>query len=281
VLGAVLVTRAGLCRSKRGRGRTILFESVRDHRARSRSSFGAWVMILTDETSDALAGVVDPATSAGLVSDSAVLCNALVALARGDLSKLERDRHAAVLVCQLRIVAGMLVRGKFRNLCRISDPDELLRDAVQHTAVAACTGHSRFRGCSPPQAVSWCTKVLSNFILAELRDNRLLCDGDAQLSELPAVGDANDPSFVVTVRDAVRACMRVIRGHSVTECQCQAVCCYLEQVAGVPIDGQLECWAASANTPSAAVERRARNRLYQYRHRGRALLREVIDIHDR
>lgn len=231
---------------------------------------------------------------------------ALRLLAADEESRPARDEAARILLSQLRLLAGRALSARFswaNWLRRSRDLGETLEDAIQHVAVAASTGSSRFRGRHPSEAVAWCQRVLSNFLTSESRRrarNLTLLAGerDAAIrleSHLEGVvwhhADQEAALLLLKLEARVWKHLTQTRTREASESLYRAVCRYLGYLAGHPeqISGRCELSEEShpaescseethpGATPCARAARRARDRRYQHHRRARRILAELLE----
>jgi hypothetical protein len=220
--------------------------------------------------------------------DAVALHDSLVLLASGCKSAARREQAARQLLAQL----GRLARA--RSLARLlSKPgyracgDDLIEDAIQHTAIAACCGAARFRGSTPPAAVAWCLGILRNYARSEVR-RRVLRQPEASFLEAPQLaGDttryegvlwrpaAQEARVILGSLDGqLRAHLQRTRSQRAAKSLYQAVRSYVLDVAGGHERGSSPVVSAPANR-NAGPQRKARDRAYQHHHRARCILAEV------
>lgn len=214
-----------------------------------------------------------------------LLREAIVLLASGCEDAKRREVAARQLLEQLRhlararVITRLLSRPGYRAC-----GDDLIEDAVQHTAIAAWRGGSRFRGSSPPAAVAWCLEILKNYARSEVR-RRAPLRGEPLLhhaqraAEDPGAhgaiawhGPAQEAQVTLGALDAqVRNYLQRTRSRRAAESLYHAVRSYLFEVLGGPA-------RATQNAAIAAddgARRKARDRAYQHHHRARCILAEV------
>jgi DNA-directed RNA polymerase specialized sigma24 family protein len=217
--------------------------------------------------------------------DGERLLAALRTLADDRTCEAKREAAARDLLTQLRVLSRCWVG---RRLARgQGDPKTWidLGDVVQHVALVASTGSCRFRGDHPGQAVAWCLRIFDNHLAGQLRRGRRETEHDmserSDGSLRPAPGDG-DPSPAASADvlaqlrvEALRHLQRTRRA-AVVDGLYRAVCCYLDHVNGASTRSQIERWAANGQDASADGRRRARDRLYQYRLRGKQIVAELL-----
>ncbi|HVZ34288.1 MAG TPA: hypothetical protein VG963_17795, partial [Polyangiaceae bacterium] len=114
----------------------------------------------------------DPAQPGPCRLDADVLYGALTLLAADGQEQPDRDRAARVLLGQLRVFSARRVVTRFAEASafrRSGDIADAIEDAIQHVALVASTGSSRFRGSHPSEAVAWCQRIFVNFLTSESR----------------------------------------------------------------------------------------------------------------
>jgi hypothetical protein len=220
--------------------------------------------------------------------DAARLHDAIVLLAGGCKSPKQRELAAGQVLEQLRYLA------RARTISRLlSKPgyracgDDLIEDAIQHTAIAVCSGAGQFRGSSPAMAAAWCLRILKNYARSEVRRRapRTLSSPEARrLAEGAAYegaayegvlwhAAAQEAHVTLAALDAqVRSHLRQTRSRRAAESLYRAVFSYVIELTG----GRDR---ASSAVPSARHDRderrRARARTYQHHHRARCVLAEM------
>jgi DNA-directed RNA polymerase specialized sigma24 family protein len=216
-----------------------------------------------------------------------VLREAIVLLASG-CGDVHREVAARRLLEQIghlaraRAITRLLSRPGYRAC-----GDDLIEDAVQHTAIAAWTGGARFRGVSPAAAVAWCLEILKNYARSEVRRRaplqreRRFPHADSATEEL-SIDDAarwhrpaQEAQVILGALDAqVRSYLRRTRSERAAESLYHAVQSYVVDVAG----GHPRVSRAALSTPGeddSGEQRKARDRAYQHHHRARSILAEV------
>jgi hypothetical protein len=226
------------------------------------------------------------------IIDAEALFGALRLLSVDDASAGARNRAARVLLAQLRALSSCPsvalfsgsrvfgVRGQF---------EEAVEDAIQHVALVASTGRSRFRGRHPNEAVGWCRRILSNFLTSEARRGARQAElfareratsmaGAPPDLEAAAWCDAGQESALSLLRleSRVREHLQQTRAPGASASLYRAVLRYLRYLAGQsePARGGREP-PPEAFHPEAA--RRARDRRYQHHRRARRVLAELLE----
>jgi hypothetical protein len=216
--------------------------------------------------------------------DAVALHDSLVLLSSGCKSAARREQAARQLLTQLRRLA------RARALARLlSKPgyracgDDLIEDAIQHTAIAACCGAARFRGSTPPAAVAWCLGILRNYARAEVR-RRALRQSDTSFLDAPRLARdttryegvlwhaaAQEAQVILGSLDSqLRAYLQRTRSQRAAKSLYQAVRSYVVEVTGAH-----ERDSPPAPRDGAGAQRKARDRAYQHHHRARSILAEV------
>lgn len=219
-----------------------------------------------------------------------MVLDALRQLARDDVNSASREIAARVLLVELRRLAKSRRRlGRNGHLTsNLAVSGWAVDDAIQHAALVACTGNTRFRGTDQREAVAWCTRVLTNYLLSELRVHlRERNASSVPERDLETNGHSTERAALTTVpppqenrcalmslRERVRRHLMQTRSRRAATSLFDAVCCYLDHVAGVPLDMQVVRWGQHRGIAPGGWLRRARNRVYQYHRRGRAVLLE-------
>jgi DNA-directed RNA polymerase specialized sigma24 family protein len=196
------------------------------------------------------------------------------------------ERNAAVsqLLAGVRLWAPAYLRRVAAS--NLNDAD--VEDVIQHLLCQSSVGSSRFNGKSEGEAFVWCTTVMRN----KARD---ICRNRKKYAPRPkavAGGDGNDPrleqpvdpdltslvaSELVRMLETIEAeLLRLHRLGSVSGVL-RSVRCHLEHRLGATMEEQLERYgygATEKRTPANATK--ARQRVYQYRQRGRRAACEAL-----
>jgi hypothetical protein len=226
-----------------------------------------------------LDNTVEVAMAAGELS----LSRALAVLADDRANLALRDNAARRLLTELQRLAlqyrrRLRLRGPSRRA-----PESMLDDAIQHVALVASTGSSRFRGAHCAEAVAWCVRILENQLVTETRWHvRHGLSLDRSSPEPTRAPTVSPPELMVEARDALQRLHEEVRLHLERTRRpadvpglYRAVCCYLDHLAGVSLSAQIERFGACDTRLEPAALRRARNRVYQLRRRGRQVLAEL------
>jgi hypothetical protein len=224
--------------------------------------------------------------------DAEALYGALRLLSVDDASAVARNRAARVLLVQLRALSSCTSLMQFswsRAFGARGHFEEAVQDAIQHAALVASTGSSRFRGRHPNEAVCWCRRILSNFLASEARRRARtveLFERERGASTAGMPPDLEAASWrhagqesalsLVTLESRVRQHLKQTRTRGASESLYRAVLRYLEYLAGTSekARGGPEP-SPEASHPVAA--RRARDRRYQHHRRARRVLAELLE----
>jgi hypothetical protein len=223
--------------------------------------------------------------------DGDALLEALLVLAGGRASPAAREAAGRALLQQMRILAPARAFSTRRATVQgwpTPDAREVLDDCIQHVALVASTGSARFRGTTASEAVAWCSQVLANHIITEVRwrvgqrrrksawrDTILWPSGALTGSVQPTQGSGESVAALRQLRRAALAHLQQTRPPRAVQSLYRAVCCYLEHLAGLPLCIQVERWVGAVEPAIPSECRRAQNRLYQYRRRGKQVLNEL------
>jgi DNA-directed RNA polymerase specialized sigma24 family protein len=211
----------------------------------------------------------------------------LTLLAAEGSSARERNDAATKLHGAVSSWAGGYLRTQAP--CPMSDDD--VDEATQHLLMRAATGTSRFRGASDAEARAWCIRVLVNKARDVCRQRRRYRSttsvgpsGEESLPE-PAVEPSLGETAARQTGDILRSLEvtlpRLHRARDVVGIVA-SFRCFLQFRLGATIEEQIEAFAQTEVDPDAtaadpAGERvRARNRVYQYRARGRKAACEAL-----
>ncbi len=211
-----------------------------------------------------------------IIPSSVELYESLLILASDTADRQARQHAARTLLGQLRRWASHHALNRTLRGLRPASREVLLDDAIQHVAVVASTGKTRFRGTTPAEAVVWCRTVLHNHLRSEQRRQLRMASAVDAVDTLDVPpGSSRDGRL--NLHDFDRSILehlhRTRRPKDVASLY-RSVCCYFEHLAGVPVEVQLRRWAGDLAEPREV--NRARNRIYQYHHRGRRLLAELL-----
>jgi hypothetical protein len=211
------------------------------------------------------------------------LHHALVTLSSEKASVSERDSAARQLLRQLAFLAPLCLSRCLPGVMRVQGTvrsGAMLDDAIQHVAAVVTTGRARFRGTHPFEAVAWCSSVLTNQVLSELRWQSRHRNLELFDFALPAQASAVDARIAVGhLRRDLLNHLEQTRTPRVADSLFRAACCYLDHLAGTSLDQQIERWAGEGDRSVGNSSRmtRARNRIYQYHRRGRRVLNELLE----
>jgi len=223
--------------------------------------------------------------------NAGALYDAIVLLASGCDDLKHRECAARQVLEQLhqlartRAITRLLSKPGYRAC-----GDDLIQDAIQHTAIVVCSGAGQFRGSNPAVAVAWCLGILRNYARAEVR-RRALMQSEPFRPQTPPVTDdsaayegvlwhaaAQEAHVILRSLDAqVRAYLRQTRSQHAAESLYHAVHSYVGEVAGQRSARVVPSVPASADGDE---QRRARARAYQHHHRARCLLVEVREAYE-
>lgn len=223
--------------------------------------------------------------------DGEALHAALVLLATDLASPRAREGAARILLGQLRALAGRAWVASFSwsaAFRRSSDYAETLEDAIQHVAVVASTGKSRFRGRHPSEAVAWCKRIILNFLSSESRRRARtvpLLPRDAGSGAMTldhhlegVVWRQAGQELALSLRSLERRVwshLRRTRTLRASQTLYSAVREYLDYVSGQREHAPRgrSRGGGARSTPAA---RRARGREYQHHTRARRILAELL-----
>lgn len=194
------------------------------------------------------------------------LCALLQTLARDGTSRAERERAASGLYSELRRFGGGVIRRRFSRTA-----DVTVDEAVQKVVLEASLGTARFRGEDERAARAWCNRILQRYVLDQLRRSGRHVELD---SAPPMTAKAEADPF--TGRDLevlfVKLDTALTRLHRARDLATvsQNLQCHLEaRLLGTSIEEQISRWADPGQGAAQAALRRARDRIYQFRRRGK------------
>jgi hypothetical protein len=224
--------------------------------------------------------------------DADALYGALRLLSADGASAVARNGAARVLLVQLRALSSctsVVLFSWSRAFGARGHFEEAVEDAIQHAALVASTGSSRFRGRHPNEAICWCRRILSNFLASEARRRARtveLFEGERGASTAGAPPDlegalwrdAGQESALSLLRleSRVREHLEQTRTRGASESLHRAVLRYLDYLAGQPEKGP-DGAEPSPETSHPEAARRARDRRYQHHRRARRILAELLE----
>lgn len=223
--------------------------------------------------------------------DGDALYAALTLLATDIGTRRARDAAARTLLGQLRLLSSRAWLARFSwsaALRRSGDFAAATEDAIQHVAVVASTGKSRFRGGHPREAVAWCRRIFLNFLTSESRRRARTVsvprgevgDGAAPLpAQLEGIAwrPASQEAALLLRRLEARVWshLRSTRSLGASRSLYRAVRDYLRYISGQPEQAASSSELATG-APLSISARRARDRRYQYHSRARRILAELL-----
>lgn len=205
------------------------------------------------------------------------LLGALTTLAGDDLSHARRSAACRFLLDDLERWG----RGYLNNRFGASLGDETMDDAIQHVMMQAALGSARFRGTSEGEARKWCRTLLHRFAIDELRRGRRIDRSDSDRLErqrdvpghtaaMPAPDEGDTFRCVCLILEHIRAEIVEGRRGEAAETISRSFECHLACRKGDTLEEQLRTWAGFEGGEAESNEfKRARDRVYQYRKRGR------------
>lgn len=224
--------------------------------------------------------------------DAVALYDAIVLLAAGCESVRHRERAARQVLEQVRqlarssAVTRLLSKPSYRAC-----GDDLVQDAIQHTAIVVCSGAGQFRGSGPGMAAAWCLGILRNYARSEVRRRGPLQREPLSREALPQAQGASyegvlwhaaaqEAHLILRSLDAqVRSHLQQTRSQRAAESLYRAVCSYFVELAG---SRDISALVAPSDTVSDCGDegRKARARAYQHHHRARCILAEVREAYE-
>jgi DNA-directed RNA polymerase specialized sigma24 family protein len=198
------------------------------------------------------------------------LCACLMLLAALDTPTRERNDAARRLYTLLGDWVPRLVKGIAP--CRLSDDDAM--DVLSHVLDKACLGGARFRGTTEGEAHAWVKRIVANKSIDLCRARRGMTSDEGELERIPDSHDVADPGPLRAAVEEVREALGRMHRPNDAKTLARAFECHLEaRVGAADIDDQIERYGYDgphATEPrDEASKLRARNRVYQYRKRGR------------
>lgn len=189
----------------------------------------------------------------------------------------ERNEAAAHVRTQVAAWAGGYVRR--HAPCSVDDDD--VSETLQHLLMRCATGTSRFRGETEGEAHAFCMRVLSNkgrdLCRAKRRFRSLTqTNDDGDDADMELVGDTEVALDEMALRDIAEVFQLVeqaiVRLHRAKDAPglVESLRCHVDARLGATLDDQLESHGyLEGEARDAATFVKARNRVYQYRNRGR------------
>lgn len=204
------------------------------------------------------------------------LCGWLRIMGDAGAERGDRNTAAARIHSNLSAWAGPYL-GRVAP-CRLGDDD--VDEAVQHLLTRCALGSARFNGGSEGEAHSWCMRVLANKGRDICRDKRRNVsttrrdDDDTPRSFEPAV-DADLQSLAIAALQEIFGALQeeLPRLHRKQDLDglVRSVRCHVEARMGASLEEQVAAYATSETDAT-----KARNRIYQYRNRGRKAACEAL-----
>jgi len=189
----------------------------------------------------------------------------LSALAKDDLPASARREALRQLYDEVEGWGWRRLRARMPGV-----PAAVFEDATQKLALKACLGTTRFAGDTEAAAKAWAYAILRNHTLDWFRRERRLeaLPEEPMPPPRPALDHQPAVDFGALLARVDAALPRLHRARDLETVR-QNIHCYLEhRVLGRSLDEQLSRWAPAEEETEEAT-RRARDRVYQYRRRGR------------
>jgi DNA-directed RNA polymerase specialized sigma24 family protein len=196
----------------------------------------------------------------------------------GDVSAERADRNTAAARIHANITTwARPYLGRIAP-CRLGEDD--VDEAVQHLLSRCALGSARFKGSTEGEAHSWCMRVLANKGRDICREKRRTVsttrddDDDNARSFEPAV-EADMRSLAISALQEIFGAIqeelpRLHRKQDIDGLM-RSVRCHVEARMGASLEEQVLAYAA--NEIDAV---KAKNRVYQYRNRGRKAACEAL-----
>ncbi|MDF1561839.1 MAG: hypothetical protein P1V51_02275 [Deltaproteobacteria bacterium] len=199
-------------------------------------------------------------------------------LADDELPRRERDAAAAALYAMVQRFGGGTLRRRFPHL-----PQVIVEEAIHKVVLEASLGRSRFRGEDDRAARAWCNRILQRYAIDYFRSRK----NKVNLDDAPAVKAPadDDPVFAADLEHLfgmlLGSLSRLHRARDLERVQ-DNVRIHLEaHLLGEEIEPQIARWADPGGEASATDRRRARDRVYQYRRRGKvAACAAIAALHE-
>ncbi len=197
---------------------------------------------------------------------SVVLCRLLQRLAHDDLPRAQREAAASALYREVRRFAPGALYRRFPGL-----PEVVVEEAIHKVVLEASLGRSRFRGDDERAARAWCNRILHRYAIDHFRYRR----NKVHLDDAPPVRAPadDDPVFAADLVDLFDRMIGVLsRLHRPRDLErvTTNVRVHIEaHLLGEDIEAQMMRYGDLGPDPTATERRRARDRIYQYRRRGK------------
>lgn len=204
------------------------------------------------------------------------LCGWLRVLAAEGTSR-GRNEAAAQVRSQVAAWAGGYVRR--HAPCSIDDDD--VSEALQHLLMRCATGTSRFRGETEGEAHAYCMRIMTNKARDLCRAKRRFrsltqTNDDGDDTEMELVGDTEVALDEMALRDIAEVFQLVeqaiVRLHRAKDAPglVLSLRCHVDARLGATLEDQLDTHGyLEGEARDAETFVKARNRVYQYRNRGR------------
>lgn len=187
-------------------------------------------------------------------------------LADDEIPRARRETAATDLYRMVKRFGGGTIRRRFSSL-----PQVVVDEAIHKVVLEASLGRSRFRGEDDRAARAWCNRILQRYAIDYYRSRR----NKVALDDAPAVVAPadDDPVFAADLEHlfglVLKSLVRLHRPRDLERVQ-DNVRIHLEaHLLGEEIDAQIGRWADPGPDPEKTALRRARDRVYQYRRRGK------------
>jgi len=187
-------------------------------------------------------------------------------LANDEAGAQPRERAAGALYRELRRFAKSVIRRRAHDV-----PEPVIEEAIHKVVLEASLGHARFRGEDERSARAWCNRILQRYAIDYFRGQRhQVPEEDAP--ELRASAD-DDPLLIADIESLLDQLVATLpRLHRARDLAAvvQNLKIHLEaRLMGRSLDEQVIDYIPSDATKGEEGERKARDRVYQWRRRGK------------
>lgn len=210
------------------------------------------------------------------------LLEILTTLVKDDISAGERNSACERLLANLKGWGAGYLRTRYKGKMG----DSVVDDAFQHLLMQAAMGSSRFRGASEGEAKNWCKIVMFRFITDQYRNWQKRVDSQSDdvfgdiISNAGSTHEMTASPNDVELKESITCILADIKieiekGHreDASKTLVRSFNCHLAGRFGATLEEQVERWGFEEDAPTeykdAETLKKARDRVYQYRTRGR------------
>lgn len=203
----------------------------------------------------------------------------LQTLASLEATPRERNMAARQLLPALS-QRGLWLAGKDASR-KLSEAD--LEDVVQHVLLQASVGTARCHAQFEGEAWGWCRMVARNKALDILeRQRRESPSEDPHAGKEPQSVHDDEERVVEETDQILKQIVEVTQHAPRGDDKAVSVSCAIEYlIGGASIEEQIDRWGFPDGRPAGATKseiKRARDRVYSYRHRGAGYVEQTLDF---